>query len=141
VKIQSDKVTGKPPHALTEAELRRVMAALPPEWVADVSEIRLSNALDPADRTYFHRPEGILTVYSRGRTRQHVIGAIFTELAAYSLGFKRTRWQRITEPRLHRINQMVGPLTEKLLATFPKPKPNPIYPRPIRAPYENVRNG
>ena len=126
MKILIDKVSAKPLHGISEAELQKVIEALPPEWIAEISTIRLSNSIDPVKETYYSRYKHLLTVYSRGRKRQNIIRAIFKELAAHSLGFRN-----ISDVRARRINHIIDPPVEKLLATFPRPKPNPVYPRTL----------
>ena len=111
MKIHADKIGQAPAHGLRVAELRRILAAVPPAWLTDVTEVRLSNALRRPDFACFNRYDGTLIVYSRGRTPDALVGPIFTELAAHALSIPYRWGHRLSAADTHRLEPLAAQFT------------------------------
>lgn len=137
MKIHFDKINAAPWYPFTPAVMRFVFASIPTEWLSEVGEVHMSNSLMPDARTILIPGKKMLIVYSRDRKQREVIQLILTELAAYFLGYKpHGGFGKITGTQADHIREITKPVVETILANLPLPKPNPLYPAPVRAPWE-----
>ena len=128
MKFHVDKTETAPPHALRLRDLRDVLARVPPDWVAELKEVHLSNSLEfYAPRAIFSRYLGRLTVYSRRGTTEQAITAVVTELAGCALGINWRSRRRPSKADARRLRELTGPLVHELVAAIVPPKRARVY--------------
>lgn len=130
MKIHFDKAVVKPFHGIKEEEVKLVLSMIPDAWISDIVSIRFTNALDWNSPTWYDGLTKTLIVSSRGRKRRDIVTAMLAALAAKDLGFRGLK--KMTKATSHQIDSTINPLIEQITELFPKPKPNPVYPAPIR---------
>lgn len=126
MRIHADRTETNPPHALRVPEVRRILAAVPPDWVDGLSEVHLTNSLKYSAWAFFSRSEGTLTIYSRGSTPAQTLIAILSELAASSLGINTRHRHRRSEAETHRLTQVIQPLVDQILPTLHRARMKPL---------------
>ena len=123
VKIHVDKIEGGPPHVLNRRDVRLIIETVPGDWTKEIKEIRISNSLEWNSHTFFSRYDGSLTIYSRNRTKERVLNAVLSELAAISIGLDRGVRYRPKAVR-DRLSKMTAAYKQKLLPLIgPPPQP------------------
>lgn len=127
VKIHADKTETDPPHALRVLDVRRILATVPPDWIAGLVEVRLTNSLKASAWAFFSRYDGSLTIYSRGCTAKQALIAILSELAASSLGINTRQRHRYSDAESHRLSHLIQPLVDRLLPAITPLKKPPGY--------------
>lgn len=143
MKIRTDKIDRNPPHGIKSSDVRRILAAAPTEWLADLAEVHLSNALGRNPYTYFNRYSQTLTIYSRGLTPDQLVCPILLELAAHALGIRHLSGGRFTKADTQRVQRLVQPLADQIIPMLPSGPPRPIYHpsyvvRPVDLPNESA---
>jgi hypothetical protein len=122
VRIHSDKIEGGPTHQLRARDVRLILKAVPPEWVAELKEVRLANSLEHyRPYAFFNRYGGCLTVYSRTGTKSEVLLAVLSALAAGSLNIKTQLGRRFSEKDQRRLKQMAEPLIDEIMPVIAEP--------------------
>lgn len=122
MKVIEDKVKVYPPHAICRADIPAILSALPPEWTADITTVRLS-ASHPYPRVAFYsRFDHTLTITSRGRSKEDTLYSIFRELAAYGLGILYQRGHKLQACDVSRIERVIAPLVEQVLPLLSQKK-------------------
>jgi hypothetical protein len=119
MKIRADKIDDGPPHRLNAKDVRLILAAVPPEWIEGLVEVRLANA--PGPRAYLMHSEGRLIIYSRYSTERQILTEILSALAAPSLNITNVVARRPTKPEQHRLDRFIQPILDKLLAVMTTP--------------------
>jgi hypothetical protein len=132
VKIIEDKVTVDPPHALSKADARVILNAVPETWKQGITAVRLSGALQQSQNTNQNRFSETFTIISRGSTKEQSLRRVLTDLAARGLGVQFLLWHRLQQRDASRLRRVVTPLMDKLLPRLsrepernPKTQPNP----------------
>ena len=131
--IHTDKIESAPPHALLLSDVRRILQAVPPDWIGELTEVRLANSLEYySPYAFFSRYDGCLTIYSRRGTKKQALLAVLSALAAPSLGIKTAMGRRFSEADKHRIDRLIQPVVEELLPVLtPQKKLNAWHPVPF----------
>ena len=101
MKIHRDKIDGSPWHGLSVREVRLILAAVPPEFIEGLVEVRLANG--PGPRAYFFHGDGRLTIYSRSGTERQILVAVLSVLAAPSLNIQTTVSRSPSKAEAHRL--------------------------------------
>lgn len=122
MKIIEDKVTVYPPHSICRADVRVILSAAPPEWVAEIETVRLSAAQQYPDVAVYSRFHRTFTITSRGYTKEHTLHQIFTELAAHALEISFRRGHSLQTRDLARVERIVTPLVERVLPLLSQKK-------------------
>jgi hypothetical protein len=122
MKVIEDRVTVYPPHAICRADVRAILSAPPPEWVADIETVRLSAAHPYPHVAVYNRFDYTLTITSRGHTKEHTLDQIFTELAAHGLGILFRAGHRLPARDVSRVQRVVLPLVEQALPLLSRKK-------------------
>jgi hypothetical protein len=119
MKIHADKIDGSPWHGLSVREVRLILAAVPPEWIEGLVEVRLANG--PGPRAYLFHGDGRLTIYSRSGTERQILVAVLSVLAAPSLNIQSTVSRSPSKAEAHRLEQFIEPIVERILAEMTPP--------------------
>jgi len=119
MKIHADKIEGGPPHGLIVRDVRLILAAVPPEWIEGLVEVRLANGTGP--RAYLFRSDGRLTIYSRSGTKRQILVEVLSVLAAPSLNIKSTVSRSPSKAEAHRLEQFIEPIVERISAEMTPP--------------------
>ncbi len=114
MKIQADKIEGKPTHGLSVDEVRSILASVPPAWIEGLTNVRLANGHHRAD-AHFSRYDGLLTIYSRHGTTREILVAILSVLAAPSLNIQSTVSRSPKKAEKHRLEQFIQPFVDQIL--------------------------
>lgn len=122
VKTIEDKVTVYPPHSICRADVRVILSALPPEWVAEIETVRLSAAQQYPHVAVYSRFDHTFTITSRGHTKERTLHHVFTELAAHALGISFRRGHRLQARDVARVERIVAPLVERVLPLLSQKK-------------------
>lgn len=122
MKIHADKIEGNPPHALSIAEVRCVLKAVPAEWIEGISEVHLSNSSQNGPRVFYSQYYGTLVIHSRGCSAELAVAMIMRELASVQLGHATRNWHRISKAERVYLQKVIQPyLDEVLSVVIPKP--------------------
>ena len=122
MKVIEDKVTVYPPHAICRADVRAILSAPPPEWVAEIEIVRLSAANSHPHVAFYSRFNHTLTIKSRGRTKEDTLRHIYTELAVHGLDLQFRRWHRLQACDVSRVERIIVPFVEQLLPLLSRKK-------------------
>jgi hypothetical protein len=122
MKVIEDKVTVYPPHAICRADVRAILSAPPAEWIADIETVRLSAADSHPSVAFYSNFDHMLTIKSRGCTKEHTLHCIYTELAAHGLGLQFRRWRKLQARDVSRVERIVAPLVEQVLPMLSQKK-------------------
>ena len=121
MKIHFDKFDAEFKRGLSPACLRDILARIPAEWLAGVSEVRVSRSLVPANSrcrpgdTSFNPYDQRLTIFAREHTAQQLVAPILSALAAHHLGFSRRRGYHLSADDARRVSQIVAPHAESII--------------------------
>jgi hypothetical protein len=121
VKIHADKIEAGPAHALTVRDVKSILRAVPPPWLEEVAEARLSNSLEHYRYAFFSRYDGCLTIYSRRATTKQAVMAVLTALAAAPLGIKLRFGGYPTDADRRRILRVIEPMADEIMAKITPP--------------------
>jgi hypothetical protein len=77
---------------------------------------------NPTVIAFFHPPDGSLLVKSRGLSKEHVLRALLTELAAHALGLTFRSYRRLQTRDESRVQRVIAPLVEEILPQLSKKK-------------------
>ena len=126
MKIHADKIDSAPPHALSIRDVRLILTAVPPEWIAGIEEVHLTNSCkNPCDLpppwAFFSRYDHSLTISSRGASLSDALSAVFRELAGGALGRNNRGRHRRSKAENHRLQQLVQPYVDELLPALAPP--------------------
>ena len=115
--IHADKIEAGPMHALTVRDVKSILRAIPPAWVEDLTEVRLSNSLEHhRSYAFFSRYDGCLTIYSRRGTKRQAVIAVLSALAANHLGIRLRMARRTSEADRRRIQRVIQPMVDEVMA-------------------------
>jgi hypothetical protein len=117
MKIIVDKIDEYPGHAISRADVRLILSAVPSSWSEHVKVVRLSSSRSAASvALYAHSASGdALTIASRGRTKERALHCVLAELAAHALGFKHRTFQHLQARYQAKVESLVAPLMDELL--------------------------
>lgn len=115
MRINVDPTLTVPAHALSDAQILRVLSVVPIEWRGPIKSVRLSNAFRSGPAAKYSFVSHRLTVHSRGRTKRDVIRDILMELLLHYTMTHPTPLSRLAESQRKRLNREVEPLLEKAL--------------------------
>lgn len=119
MKIHADKIDGTPLHGLTVRDVRLILAAVPPEWIEGIVEVRLANG--PGPKAYLFHGDGRLTIYSRSGTERQILLAVLSVLAAPSLKIQSTVSRSPSKAEAHRLEQFIEPIVVRILTEMTPP--------------------
>jgi len=141
VKIHADKTQPDSPHALNVSDVRRILSAVPPDWIDGISTVRLTNSLAQSPYAFFSRHDGCLTIFSRHCSAKEALSAVLLELAAHSLGIDRKFGIAQSKAQMRRLLPIIQPYLDELLPIgVPQTKQFGVPPPPpISADYLNRR--
>jgi hypothetical protein len=124
MKVIEDKVTVYPPHAICKADIPVILSAVPSEWTAGISTVRLcsSQKENPHFIAALHSSNGSLTVKSRGVSKERTLRAVLTELAAHALGLTFLNGRRLQKRDQSRVERLVTPLVGEILPQLSQKK-------------------
>jgi hypothetical protein len=109
MRFTADKVDGTPEHALSTAELKDALGALPHAWTSRVKLVRLSSSMSSWQIASFSRPTGRLILATRGRKKDEVIRAMMRVLYQdATLSHPIPEWRLSSKQRLE-IDRKVDP--------------------------------
>lgn len=115
VKIIEDRLRVDPPHALSDADVRLVLAAVPEAWKEGITAVRLSAALTQSQTPSQNRFSKTFTIISRGSTKEQTLRRVLTDLAVRGLRTQFLSWHSLTEREASRVRRIVDSLVEELL--------------------------
>ena len=92
------------------------MRAVPPTWLEEVAEARLSNSLEHyRPYAFFSRYDGCLTIYSRRGTTKQTVIAVLAALAAAPLGIKLRFGRYPSESDRRRILHVTQRMADEIM--------------------------
>ena len=115
MKIYADKIVGSAQHALSISEVKRILKAIPAEWLDGLSETHLSNSSESGPRAFFNKHDKTFTIHSCGSTPSETLKIILSELAAVHLGYTTRHWHRLSKTEKSRIEKITQPFLDELL--------------------------
>jgi hypothetical protein len=121
MKIHVDKSDAFPRMGLSAAQLRRILALAPAEWLTDVSEVHVSSSLVPDNSrcrpgdASFNPYDRRLTIFARGCTPRQLVTPILSALAAHHLALPHRRGNRLSEADAKRLAHVVAPFAEHVV--------------------------
>lgn len=115
MKISADKTVGSAQHALSITEIKRILKAIPAEWLDGLSRTHLSNSSESAPRAFFDRFHKTLTIHSCGSTPLETLKIILSELATVHLGYTTRHWHRLSATEKSKIKKITQPFVDELL--------------------------
>lgn len=122
MRICIDRINSPPPHALTRAEVKDLLAVVPTEWLRFVKTIHLSATLPSSSR--FNRPvilslgsDDRLNVCSRGLEPDQARREILRELAHHGLDITPGYANRLSHQQLKEVDEAIAPLLRLLQNT------------------------
>jgi len=121
MKIHADKIEGIPLHGLSVRDVRSILASVPPDWIEELTDIRLANG-QSGPGAFFSRRDGVLTIYSRHGTKRQILVAVLSVLAAPSLNIESTVSRSPSKAEKHRLEQFIEPFVEQILPEMTQPK-------------------
>lgn len=119
MRIQVDKTTGPPDHALSLADVKALLKVVPAEWNIRRLVVHLRSTLPENAHYRFERPViydflgGELKVCCRGLDPETARKEILRELAIQGLRIRTRSRHRLSDAELKRIDQIVAPLLEQ----------------------------
>ncbi len=113
MKIHADKIESGPGHCLSARDIKLILATIPKEWAAGITDVRLANGTGP--RAYMFWGEGRLTIYSRYCAKKDVLLVLLSALAAPSLNITNCVARSPSAGEQHRLNQAIQPFVDKIL--------------------------
>ncbi len=120
MKIIVDKIDKHPGHALSRADIRLILSAVPQAWTEAIRVVRLCSLHEdnPHVIASFHPSDGSLMIRSRGFSKERVLRALLTELAGHALGVTFLAFRRLQKRDLSRVEQVVAPLVREIMPQF-----------------------
>lgn len=115
MKIIVDKIDEYPRHAFNKADVRLILASVPPAWTEHVKVVRLSSSRSATSVAMFAQSVETLTIATRGHTKARALHWVLVELAAHALGFKHRSFQRLQSRHHAQVERLVAPLMDELL--------------------------
>jgi hypothetical protein len=115
MKITMDKIDEYPGHALSRADVRLILSAVPSAWSEHVKAVRLSSSRSAASVALYAHGVETLTIASRGHRKESALHCVLAELAAHALGFKHRTFQHLQARYQAQVESLVAPLMAELL--------------------------
>jgi hypothetical protein len=117
MKVITDKIDKEPGHAISRADVRLIVSAVPTEWTEQIRVVRLSASLSAIGvALYAHSSSGdVLTISSRGHTKEIVLRCVLSELVTHALGFKTGTFQHLQARHHAQVERLIAPLMAELL--------------------------
>ena len=113
MRITTDKLTGKPPHGASAAELRAVLLRLPCDWTESIKFVRLSASMKSWEVASFSGVTKRLVVCTRGRKKEEIFRAMIRELYLHATQTHPTPEWRLSAKQKAELD---GKLSAQLIA-------------------------
>lgn len=115
MRIIEDKLNEYPPHRISRADIKRIFAVVPEEWIFDVEVVRLAGGNPHPNVAVFNAFAKTLTIKSRGRSTEETVRCILRELAGKSLGTEFVKGHKFQTRDIPNVNRVVEPLLSEIL--------------------------